>query len=249
MLSQHDVTTGFSQNTMPYSKRSRSRSSSTSGKRSRFAKTQGKAKTTGVMRSWPYASFNQQRFDPFPSKMRALLRYKETVNIGSELGVPGAYLFRANSIFDPNATGGGHQPYGHDTYSTIYNHYNVRSATITMRPIRIPDGVVFGISLTDDASVQGNYDTLCETKNTRIGVADEGTPRNAVVMKFDVNSSFDVPYQKATSAQFGATPSEQMFFHCWVEGRNNGATSGICDFLITISYDVDMWEIKDLGQS
>jgi len=249
MLSQNDVTSGFSQNIMPIAKRSRANSYGRSTKRGRYSKTGYKTKTTQIMRSWPYASFNQQLFDPFPAKMRCLMRYKETVNIGSTLGVPGAYLFRANSIFDPNATGGGHQPYGHDTYANIYNHYNVRNATITMRPIRIPDGVVFGISLTDDASVQGTYDTFCETKNTRMSVADEGTPRNAVIMKFNVNSNFDVPYQKATSAQFGATPSEQMFFHCWVEGRNSDASSGTCDFLVTISYEVDMWELKDLGQS
>lgn len=235
---------------MPYSKRSRAVSSGYPAKRGRFGKASSKSKANYVMRSWPYASYNQQRFDPFPAKMRALMRYKQTCNIGAVSGAPGALLYRANSIFQPSTlTAGSHQPYGHDTYASIYNHYNVRNATITMRPIRVPDGVVFGISLTDDAVVQANYDTLCETKNTRMSVADEGTPRNAVVMKYNVNQNFDIPFQKSTSATFGATPSEQMFFHCWVEGRNDLASSGTCDFLITISYDVDMWELKDLGQS
>jgi hypothetical protein len=30
-----------------------------------------------------------------------------------------------NSIFDPDLTGTGHQPYGHDTYATLFGNYRV----------------------------------------------------------------------------------------------------------------------------
>jgi len=36
-------------------------------------------------------------------------------------------VFRANSLFDPDVTNAGHQPYGFDTLSSIYTRYKVES--------------------------------------------------------------------------------------------------------------------------
>jgi len=54
------------------------------------------------------------------------LKYSETISltIAAALG-QADYLFRLNSIFDPNKTGTGHQPYGTLQLSTLYNRYRV----------------------------------------------------------------------------------------------------------------------------
>lgn len=69
-------------------------------------------------------------FDPFPARMRAVLRYSETFVIAAGVGGTGHQMFRCGSIFDPNQTGIGHQPYGHDTYQAIYDHYKVIKSNI-----------------------------------------------------------------------------------------------------------------------
>jgi len=171
------------------------------------------------------------------------------VSLNPTLGLTARNLFRANSIHDPDATlASGHQPYGHDTYATIYNHYNVRSATITVTPTQSTNGI-FGITLADDGTVEGDYDTVREQKNTVVGVITDGGTPTTLTQYFNVNRSFDVPFQKSTSAQFGATPSEQMFFHVWVEGPTSTFEQGSINLLVNITYLVDMWELRELGQS
>lgn len=210
----------------------------------------GRVQTSGNVRQiWPYGNIGRgQMWDPFPKKASALLRYSQTIILDPSAATPSAYLFRANSIHDPDFTGTGHQPYGHDTYASIYNHYNVRSATITMTPTIKVDGI-FGISLTDDSSVQSNYDTIRETKDTKMSVMSANSNSQTITQYYNVNRNFDLPFQKATSASFGASPSEGMIFHCWAEGGESTVDPGSTRYLITISYVVDMWELKDLGQS
>lgn len=239
---------------MPYSKRARSISNGykKSAKRSRtgrYGTSQRKMSVYQRGNQWPYQRIGtSQVFDPFPAKITARLRYSQTVSMNPVMGLTARNLFRANSIFDPDATGGGHQPYGHDTYETIYNHYNVRSATITVTPTQSTDGI-FGITLADDGTVEGDYNTVREQKNTVVGVITEGGTPTTLTQYFNVNRSFDVPFQKSTSAQFGATPSEQMFFHVWVEGPTSTFEQGSINLLVNITYLVDMWELKELGQS
>ena len=217
---------------------------------SRFSKSSARAKTNGVKRTWPLASRGfGPLFDPFPSKATAILRYSENISLDPTAGVPAPYLFRANSIHDPDFTGTGHQPYGHDTYASIYNHYNVRSAIITMTPVAATSGI-FGISLADDSSVNSNYNTIRETKGSRFAVITNGAgPTQTVTNYYNVNQWFDLPFQKSTSASFGASPSEAAVFHCWYEGNTEAGNSASTPFVITITYTVDMWELKDLGQS
>lgn len=67
----------------------------------------------------------------FPNTKTVALRYVTTqaINTSSSNTVR---VFRANSIFDPDFTGGGHQPMYRDQYALIYDDYRVNYATITM---------------------------------------------------------------------------------------------------------------------
>jgi hypothetical protein len=73
---------------------------------------------------------------PFPPQIFTKHRYVETVTLttgtGGILGT--AQTFRLNSLYDPNLSGSGHQPYGYDEASTIYGRYCVTNveASITV---------------------------------------------------------------------------------------------------------------------
>lgn len=225
----------------------RARSSSSS---SLSAKTLVRAKgTTGVGRIWKKKSnYTPMYFDPFPYKMHAVLRYSEVVSINPSTGIPGHYLFRANGIFDPNYTGTGHQPYGHDQYAAIYNHYQVLESTITMSPAQGNLDGIYGITLLADTTPEADYDTIREMKSTRMSITKDsnGSAPQTVTNYFNSKTFFNKSEQ---SALFGASPADSFYFDCWNEGRTNGVAGQNIPFLITITYKVMMFEPKKLGQS
>lgn len=44
-----------------------------------------------------------------------------------------AYVWRMNSLYDPDQTGTGHQPMAHDQWATLYKKYRVQAVKVTMR--------------------------------------------------------------------------------------------------------------------
>lgn len=59
---------------------------------------------------------------PIPQRYICKMKYCETnlTNLAT-----GQYLYNINSIYDPDRTGAGHQPYGFDNLALLYNRYRV----------------------------------------------------------------------------------------------------------------------------
>lgn len=69
---------------------------------------------------------------PFPRSRITRHRYVDTVTMATN-GVPGVpqyYIYRANSTYDPDLTGTGHQPMFRDEMANIYTNYTVLNAYI-----------------------------------------------------------------------------------------------------------------------
>lgn len=60
---------------------------------------------------------------PISQRYICKMKYAEIVTTP----VTGLYAFNLNSLFDPNRTGVGHQPYSFDVMATMYNRYRVIS--------------------------------------------------------------------------------------------------------------------------
>lgn len=201
-------------------------------------------------KTWPYQKPGYSYlWDPFPAQATAILRYSTVVTLNPGIATPASWLFRANSIFDPDFTGVGHQPYGHDTYQSIYNHYAVTSSIISVQPSSAYNGI-FGISLTDDSTVNSNYDTIRETKGTVMSAMQTNSLIPKLYQKYNRQAMFgNIQNVNAQSANFGANPAEQSMFHVWAEGSDDLSDPGDIKLMVSISYIVRMWELKDLGQS
>jgi len=74
--------------------------------------------------------------DPFPPRFNVDLRYSASLILTTAGVVIGAdfmgteYVFRLNSLFDPDLTGVGHQPFGYDQLTTMYGSYCVTGCMI-----------------------------------------------------------------------------------------------------------------------
>lgn len=69
----------------------------------------------------PKRSLTNYSLQPISQRYICKQKYAETITTDSN----GYYGFNLNSVYDPNRTGTGHQPYGFDTLAALYNRYRV----------------------------------------------------------------------------------------------------------------------------
>ena len=58
----------------------------------------------------------------FPDQLVVKLKYTDQINLTNIVGY-GSYVYRMNSLFDPDLTGSGHQPLGFDQYAQLYRSF------------------------------------------------------------------------------------------------------------------------------
>lgn len=159
----------------------------------------------------------------FPTSIRKRLRYADYFEINSGSGGIGNYIFRANSLYDPNFTGTGHQPMGYDQLMTFFDHYIVVNARCVVRFMN-----VLGSNAAVYLRVDGNNASLSsreELLETGGIVSDvlsaNGTPGSNKVLTLDFNipkyhgvSDTAVTSMDSLQGDITASPSDGIYFHC-----------------------------------
>lgn len=73
------------------------------------------------------------RMDPFPPNYHCTLRYSDAKTLSTGSAVFGTeFQYRLNSLYDPDYTSAGHQPYGYDQMAALYNKYRVKAVRYTL---------------------------------------------------------------------------------------------------------------------
>lgn len=229
--------------------RSRSRSSRSARRRSITASRSSTrsilAGTANSYRSWPIGSgWNNMWVDPFPTRQRAVLRYSTNHTFNPTSVLPDTYIFRANSIFDPDYSGTGHQPYGHDQYQAIYKYYRVKKAIITVTSASTGGNNVLGVATRATTQPTNDIEGLREIKGTRYTpLAHSDNP-----IKLTLSHSPLGDDRSDQTAVFGNNPDDTQYFHVWCapQGMSDPGQIAVC---IDITYFVEMWEPLYLGTS
>jgi len=172
-----------------------------------------KRRKVGILRnslSRAFTTFNGN--SPFPPNKLYKLKYTESFVFSTDstpLRVYGTQQrWNLNSLFDPDSTGTGHQPYGFDALAIAYNRYKVVGVTVEME-VTDPsaDGIRIGACLLNPANAGG----------TISGVDPDVVAERNQGYFFDINNSgrqvekrrFFVPMYKVagvTKLQFNADP-------------------------------------------
>lgn len=94
---------------------------------------------------YPKQNFAAQM--PFAETKMAMLKYVQTFSLSTIAGGLGGpeQVFRLNGLFDPDLTGVGHQPYGYDQITSIYNKYRVLGFSATIDFVNISGPATAGV--------------------------------------------------------------------------------------------------------
>lgn len=190
-----------------------------------------------------------------PSRRTVNLRYCEYFDlVDAAVGWAG-YVFRANSVYDPNYTGVGHQPLGRDQLAALYDHYRVKKATIrvycTQQQATVPTMITCGP--TQVATLVGP--TLAEYPGAKSVMLSQDTsgPNNKVI-KLDLDIGRfdgDVLHAKTNdslAAPIGGNPTDEIYFQIIAHNPSSAVTVDARLF-VQIDYMVEFWGRQDLTQS
>lgn len=187
---------------------------------------------------------------PIPARQIVKMKYAETftTNVSNAYN----YNYNLNSIFDPNRTGVGHQPYGHDQLATLYNRYRVISCSYVINAYSGGYPVRFGALPANEVKTVGTVAELIENPRAqyRIQIPSGNTQfltgkvyLPALMGRTKTQYMADDRYQ----AIFGASPAELAILNMSALTMTDVGTD--VNFQITLEYTVECFDPNPLGQS
>lgn len=202
----------------------------------------------------------------FPRILRTKLVYSEEIELtGASAGASISHRYIANSIFDPTAAVGGHQPMFHDQYANVYKRYRVTRAdfkvTISGREPSTTAGTnrdlkVYTVVTDNDAMNLDNKSItyLEEHPLTGLGtfVATHGSSKSLKTLrrKFNPRRVFGADWRdKDYGAAIGYDPTHKANFFICAVPLDPGSTLQHTYGLVTITYHVEFYDMYTPTQS
>lgn len=190
---------------------------------------------------------------PLAQRFITTMKYVERVVISTTLAdLPAVYMFNLNSIYDPNRTGLGHQPFGHDTFSGLYSRYRVFAAdySVTALPNNANAGTLSVIVKNDSASVFPLDPAFAaeypRSKTIYLRIQDPSSISGSISLPSLVGQT---PAQYKAEDRYASTflvsPTELMTLQLYLTLAS--ASQITCD--VTINYHVELFDPIAIAQS
>lgn len=234
----------------------------------RYAKKKGTVKRTKAVRNKgtliakpSYGNIRQ----PFPPRLFTALTYSERFSLTQLVGgTPGVYTFRANSLYDPNYTGVGHQPRYFDTLcgadgtSAPYHHYRVHAVKVkfTVWSLTGADGSFTGmlaiIPRQASASTVDSFDEMQERAYSRTKTIATLYSRPTVMKHYVKNKVLlghkDLQDVDECAAAYNNNPSEETYIDfvvCCVDPDNTITANAS----VQLTYFAEFYGLTDVADS
>lgn len=193
---------------------------------------------------------------PYPQAYRAKLRYAVSEQLTGALTTGTSYLFRANSLFDPDVRAGGHQPRGFDELMAAYDHYVVTGAKITVLVNNNQSTpIMAGIYLSDNNTyVAGSTELMERPGATFKTTGDQAAAKTLRLSKnFNTASFFHRSYSALTAdaelkGSAATDPNEMAYFGIFLAAQD-GLTTANASVSIVIDYTATFVEPSQISIS
>lgn len=190
----------------------------------------------------------QRGVGPFSPRAVTTLKYCERITVNCTAGVPNIYQFNVNSIYDPNRTGTGHQPYGFDQWAGIYGRYKVFAVSYRILFYNSTGAGNQGITIlmnNSTASLGTDYNTIMELPRSINSILSSQYTQPKL-MKGHIylprlNGSTKEAYMADDrfQAQISANPTETMIMH--IVNYIESTTSNV-EFEVQFKYHVEFFD-------
>lgn len=217
----------------------------------------------GTARSVPKFPFH---FADQPLRKFVKLKYVQHMSVaGPAIGAIVIKVFRTNSLYDPDFTLGGHQPYGFDQLMLQYNHYTVLKSIYEIENLNVvnADNVMAVSALVaDSGTIQSAYTSasgpdgvlelpiVSQTLSMNTYGADVQGRNRRTRLYFDASKYFgkkawDLIGDDRFSGDVGHDPAEQAFFEVgFYDALNQDRSTRTYPIKITITYFACLTEPK-----
>lgn len=189
----------------------------------------------------------------FPNSIITKHRYAALQSMASSAGSLVRHAWCANSVYDPDFTGTGHQPLYYDQYTAIYDQYVVLGSkiTITFANRDTAKNAIIGIVGEDDGTASPTIDTLMECNNsisTILPPAGAGTVELSLTFEPQEVFGVDAKSDGFSQTSVGTSPTE-AFYWVMFHVPTDGTSTQTCDCKVEIEYTVKYAELKTPIQS
>lgn len=189
----------------------------------------------------------------FPDRVSIRMQYVQN-NTASTTTTPFAQIFRGNSIFDPDLSGGGHEALGSDQWLAFYRSFVVIGSRITLQAI--PVGGSGALTLSAQSGTTGTITplVLAEKAYSKTVLLSAGSNPRKVSMYMNTAKVLGIdPVKVRTDDSFtaliGSTNPVEGFHWIWSYQDPDGATATTARIVTTIAYDVILFDRKRLVAS
>lgn len=190
---------------------------------------------------------------PIANRYICKMKYGTTVATSSS----GSYIFNLNSLFDPDRTGFGHQPYGFDNLATLYNRYRVIACGWRVQEPAGSTGLPLTTSAiaSNDLSISwSNTGIMLENPRAKYITQNPGAPAMtlrgkqyipALVGRTKAQYMADDSYQ----ATVLTSPSEVAVLYLQTFNALSGDAIAGIGLQVLLEYTVEFYDLKHVVQS
>lgn len=184
----------------------------------------------------------------FPRSTVTTLRYCETYSLTSTASSIAKQVFRMNSIYDPDFTNTGHQPYYFDQLSTLYDHYVVLGSKLTVQFFQVPSPignaqpsgpVTVGIICDPTGTTSSLLSTL-EEANTGVSrtIAPQGNDQAWLKTTYSPEKDIGVDESDDTVGAATNNNPSQAWYATVYACETNGSTAVTVNAKVTMEFTV-----------
>lgn len=188
---------------------------------------------------------------PIAQRYIAKLKYVESVVLSA---VSQPYAFRINSLFDPNSSGIGRQPYGFDQLAALYNRYRVIAVKMRIisgvpdanTPVRLTGLVsndVITITSGDQAAENPRSKSIVQFPQADSHVLKHTAYLPSVVGRSRAQYMADDRYQSLCTTN----PAENVFLYLW--NTNLANVTQAANIQIQLEFICEFFDLINLPSS